>query len=156
MDKFTQTYSQAPWRKQLQFIGLFSLILIFVALIAGIYLSVSARAATVGRNIQVMQRDIEKLDMEIENLQSQLALIESMDEMEKRADELGFKLVQVDEILYLKIDGYVEPQPVVLAPYERAKVTGARALPARFTEDLFTWIKRQVVQISIPSVEAEP
>jgi len=47
MDKFTQSYSQAPWRKQLQFIGLFSLILVFVALVAplalvGLWLTRSA------------------------------------------------------------------------------------------------------------------
>ncbi len=39
----TQAYSQAPWRKQLQLIGIFLVVLVFFALVAGIYLSVTAR-----------------------------------------------------------------------------------------------------------------
>ena len=69
LEDFAQAYSQAPWRKQLQIIGLFSLILVFGALVAGIYLNVSARAATAGRDIQSKQEEIEALDLEIEDLQ---------------------------------------------------------------------------------------
>ena len=39
LENLAQSYSQAPWRKQLQLIGLFSLFLVSVALVAGIYLS---------------------------------------------------------------------------------------------------------------------
>ena len=144
MDKFSQSYSQAPWRNQLQFIGLFSLVLVSVALIAGIYLNISARAAAEGRNIQDMQRKIDALDLEIENLQSQLALMRSSDEMEKRASDMGFTPLQSHDIVYMKIRGYVEPQPVVLAPYKGRTVTGAPVLPASYTESLLAWLRRQI------------
>ena len=156
MDKFSQSYSQAPWRKQLQFIGLFSLVLVFVALIAGIYLSVSASAAKVGRTIQEMQYEMETMDLEIENLQAQLGLIKTADEMEKRADELGFRKVQVDEILYLKISGYNEPQPIVLAPYQGRTISGAQVMPETYTESLFTWIRRQIANATQLSLEVGP
>ncbi len=91
IDNITQAYSQAPWRKQLQFIGLFSLILVFVALIAGIYLNVSAQTASTGRDIQYMKGQIETLDREIEDMQSQIALLLSDHVMEKRAQSMGFE-----------------------------------------------------------------
>ena len=156
MEKFSQSYSQAPWRKQLQFIGLFSLFLVFVALIAGIYLSVSAQAAKVGRSIQNMQRETEAMDLEIENLQAQLALIKTADEMERKAEDLGFSKVQVDEIVYLKISGYYEPQGVVLAPYQGRTITGAKVMPEKFTESLFTWLRRQFDGITLLSLEVSP
>ncbi len=36
--QLTQAYSQAPWRKQLQILGLFLLVVVLAALVAGIYL----------------------------------------------------------------------------------------------------------------------
>ena len=53
--QLTQAYSQAPWRKQMYMIGVILLVLVSAAIIAGIYLNVTARAAAVGRQIQEMQ-----------------------------------------------------------------------------------------------------
>ncbi len=146
LENIAQTYSQAPWRKQLQMIGLFSLLLVFIALVAGIYLNVSARTATLGREIQSMQRQILRLDQEIEDLQSQLAFMVSADAMGKRADDLGYRRVGPDEVLYVAVPGYIERQPVVLAPYSGRSVVGATVIPAEYTESLFEWVKRQVAQ----------
>ena len=156
MDKFTQSYSQAPWRKQLQFIGLFSLILVFVALVAGIYLNISARAAAVGRNIQDMQRKITVLDREIEDIQSQLALARSVEEMEKRAREMSFEPVVSEDIVYIKIDGYYEPQPVVLAPYKIHSVSSAPVVPEEYTESLINWFKRYISSVPFLQLEVAP
>src|SRR3990170_1760727 len=98
----TQAYSQAPWRKQLQLIGLFLLILIIGALIAGIYLNVSARAAVVGRTIQGMRAEIERIKRENADLETKRAFITSNEQMEKRAQGLGFRpLAEDDQVLYI-------------------------------------------------------
>lgn len=156
LEDFAQTYSQAPWRKQLQLIGLFSLVLVFIGLVAGIYLNVSARAATVGREIQSMQDDIEVLDLEIEDLQSQLASILSASEMEARARALGYEPVEPDQVLYLTVSGYIERQPAVLAPYSERAVVSAPVLPREYTESVFEWLKRQVVGYSVFVTEVQP
>ncbi len=156
MDKYSQSYSQAPWRRQLQFIGLFSLVLVFAALVAGIFLNISARAAAVGRNIQDMQRKIETLDREIEDLQAQLALAQSVEVMERRASDMGFSPFQGEQIVYLKVQGYVEPQPVVLAPYQGRAVPSAPVLPSTYTESLMTWFRRLIASASIFSLEVVP
>jgi cell division protein FtsL len=144
LEDLAQSYSQAPWRKQLQVVGIFLLALVLVALVSGIYLSVSARTAAVGRDIQSMQRKIEDLDREIENLQSQLAAIRSSTEMEARAMQMGFEPLQPDQILYLHIPGYIARQPVILAPSEQRALVSAHVLPPQYTESLLTWMKRQI------------
>ena len=35
VERYSQAYSQAPWRKQVQLLGLFLLIVVFMALVAG-------------------------------------------------------------------------------------------------------------------------
>jgi len=45
-------YKQAPWRVQRQWVGAFLLIVIGGAMIAALYLDVTARAAVAGREIQ--------------------------------------------------------------------------------------------------------
>ena len=58
-ENIVQAYRQSPWRIQLQVVGLFLLLLVMIALVAGIYLNVTARAATIGRRIQEMQFEIQ-------------------------------------------------------------------------------------------------
>lgn len=156
IEEFTQTYSQAPWRMQLQIIGVFSLVLVIIALISSIYLNVSARAATVGRDIQDMQNQIVIQDREIEDLQSKLASILAAPNMESRAREMGFEFVDPEEIVYLAIPGYIERQPAVLAPYTERTVVSAPVTPPEHTEPLFDWLKRQFVRFTNKIVESQP
>ena len=153
LENLAQTYAQAPWRKQLQLIGLFSLILVSIALVAGIYLNVSAKAAAVGRDIQSMQEDIEELDREIEDLQSHLAMVLSSSEMEARALKMGFAPLNAEQTVYLKIPGYIARQPVVLAPNSQRTLVSAPVLPVQYTESLFDWARRRMS--NIPSLLAE-
>jgi cell division protein FtsL len=144
LENLAQTYAQAPWRRQLQIIGLFSLVLVSIALVAGIYLNVSAKAAAVGRDIQDMQAEIEELDREIEDLQSHLATILSSSEMEARALKMGFAPLPAEQTVYLHIPGYAARQPVVLAPNSQRTIVGAAVLPAQYTESLFDWARRRL------------
>src|SRR5512137_265742 len=99
-NNLTHAYSQAPWRKQTYLIGVILLFLVCAAIIAGIYLNVSARAAAVGRQIQEMQvrvygyhyltgdsgegyLPIEELEQDIANLNSQLAYLTSYEIMKE-------------------------------------------------------------------------
>ncbi len=140
-----QTYSQAPWRTQYQLIGLFSLVVVSIAIVAGVYLHVSARAAAVGREIQKMQYEIEAIDLDIESSKSELAMILSTGEMERRAQALGFEPVDPENILYISVPGYVESQSETLAPSPHQRVvTGAPVKPPEYTESLFDWLRRQL------------
>ena len=51
-------HKQAPWRVQRQWVGAFLLALIGLAMIAALYLDVTARAAVTGREIQELRTEI--------------------------------------------------------------------------------------------------
>ena len=142
--ELAQTYKQAPWRKQMQFIGLFVLVLVIIALFAGMYLSISARTTAAGRDIQDLERQISELDQEIEDLQAKLAHLTSAGEMSRRAREKGFKPLPADQVVYLPVQGYIERQPAVLASYTRHPLVSAAAIPPQYTESLFEWLARLI------------
>ena len=141
-NRFTQAYSQAPWRKQMQMIGAFLLALIVVWIIAAIYLDVTARGAAIGRQVQEMQvrssslsvnasaPDADKLSIEElkqikADLESKLAYMISDKVMAERAKDLGFKPTSPEDILYLEVPGYVPRQVAQLAPPPGANLPSA-------------------------------
>ncbi len=152
----TKAYSQTPWRKQVQIIGIFLLVLVASAMVAGVYLNVTARTHELGRQIQEMQVHIygyydltgdvddpetivpiEELEQNIANLRAQLAYLTSYEVMVERARELGLEPVDPEDIVYLEIAGYKEPQPVALAPPPQPVVISAAGIDPAFRESLF-------------------
>jgi hypothetical protein len=133
-----QAYSQKPWRRQLQRIGLFLAAMVFLGLIAGINLRINAEAATTGRQIQKARITVKELENEITDQQALLAELTSASAMERRALELGFHRAASDEITYLVVDGYEGRSPVRLASDGRRFVqTSVTQLPPEFTQTLF-------------------
>jgi len=61
-NRLLHAYKQAPWRIQLQWIGIFLLGLVLMASITGVYLNISAQAATAGRMIQFIENDIDEIN----------------------------------------------------------------------------------------------
>ena len=140
----TQAYSQAPWRKQLQWIGLFMLALILAAMVAGIYLSVSAQASTAGREIQIMYGEMEEIRRNIEDSESQLAILNSNAVMEKRAEELNFYPVESADIFYLLVPGYIDPGQASLAKPPGVTIPRAPTISPEYTESLVEWLSARV------------
>ena len=153
--KLTQAYSQAPWRKQLQVLGLFLLVLVLVALVAGIYLNVTARAATIGREILFMESRIEELDLLNANLETRLAMINSATVMEKRALSMGFEPLNRENITYLVVPGYIPRQQAVIAPPPAPLVAVAAALPPAYTESLFDWLRDTALPALVRLLEVQ-
>jgi hypothetical protein len=152
----TYAYSQAPWRKQLQFIVLFSLGLVFVALVAGVYLSVTARAATVGREILALQEEMKDLRRINADLRTQLAILTSSTVMEERALAMGFEPLAKDQPIYLVVPGYTGRRGAVLAAAPEPVTTVAASLPPEFTEPLFDWLRVFVAEQSDRWLKVQP
>src|SRR4030065_1247211 len=159
--QITHAYSQAPWRKQMYMIGVILLILVSAAIIAGIYLNVTARAAAVGRQIQEMQVrvygyhyltsdagevtvPIEELEQRIANLTSQLAILTSYKVMQERVKDLNLDPIEADHIEYIEVPGYIDRQTTSLAPPPEPVVVNASAIDPQFKESLFEWVTEQV------------
>lgn len=157
VQSFTQAYSQAPWRKQLQWIGLFMLALILAAMVAGIYLSVSAQASTAGREIQIMYGEMEEIRRNIEDSESQLAILNSNAVMEKRAEELSFYPVESVDIFYILVPGYIDPGQANLAKPPGVTVPRVPTISPEYTESLVEWLSERVFNPASSLVrEVEP
>jgi hypothetical protein len=157
----THAYLQAPWRKQMYLIGVVLLILVCTAIIAGIYLNVTARAAAMGRQIQEMQvrvygyhyltgdsgenyHPIEELEQDIANLNSQLAYLTSYAVMKERVRKLDLTTIDAFSGMYIEVPGYVDRQTTSLAPPPEPMVVNASGIAPEFKESLFDWVVNQV------------
>jgi hypothetical protein len=111
-----QAYRQAPWRNQLKWIATFLLGVIVIALVAGLYLSISAQALSIGLEIQRNNREKMVIDQDIANLRNQLGDLTAGPTMLERAKTLGFVTINPAEIEYIVVPGYAGRQTASLAP----------------------------------------
>jgi hypothetical protein len=154
-------------------IGVILLFLVCAAIVAGIYLNVTARAAAVGRQIQEMQVrvygyhyltgdtgenyvPIEELEQKIANLTSQLAYLTSYSIMQERVKDLNLTAIDADHIDYMEVPGYVERQTTSLAPPPVPVVVTASSIDPEFKESLFDWVADQVRKTGKLFSEAQP
>lgn len=145
-NKIIQAYKQAPWRIQLQWIGLFLLCLVLVAAITGLYLNISAQAATAGRGIQYLKSVIDEITNEIADLTTQLAKAKSSENMNKRAEELGFTRIDPREAVYLEIPGYDPNQELVLAPPRVNIIQESPIVQSSYKISLWDWFVERIWQ----------
>jgi cell division protein FtsL len=145
MDNLTHIVNkvkQAPWRVQRQWIGLILLVLVLVAMVAGIYINVNARAAISGRQIQLLTADIEDNKQENADMETVLAQLTASKSMQARAEALGFEPASTDEITYVAVAGFVEKSPVDLSTQSQASPVSL--IKAEYKETLFDWFTRQM------------
>jgi hypothetical protein len=145
--RLTQAYRQTPWRTQFQWIGLFLLGLILVATVAGIYLSVSAGAAAVGREIQQLEYEREMIAREIADKRTLLAQLTSTGQMSKRAGELGYQSIQPGAAQYMVITGFIPRQPASLVTSTTYNAYQPSLVEPRYTQSLLEWITEQFISV---------
>ena len=131
-------YKQAPWRIQRQWIGAFLLALIGAAMIAALYLDVTARAAVAGREIQELRFELATIRRANADLETQLGNLTSTAEMQRRALELGYRPVKPGELDYVPVPGFVEPEPAILLAAEDALLP-VQPIPFEYTQSLLEW-----------------
>lgn len=136
-------YKQAPWRVQRQWVGAFLLALIGLAMIAALYLDVTARTAIAGREIQEMRLEITTIQRMNADLETELADLTSTDIMVQRALELGYRPVKPGELDYLAVPGFIAPEPDLLLAAEDVTQLD-RVLPPEFTQSLIEWFDEQI------------
>lgn len=141
--QIVHAYKQAPWRVQRQYVGAFLLFVIVASMIAALYLSVTARAAVTGREIQELRVEIASIQRVNADLETQRADLTSTAVMEQRALQLGYRQVKPGELEYLAVPGYVAPEPALLLNAEDV-ATFERIVPAEYTESLMEWLEERI------------
>lgn len=143
MSRFIYAYKQAPWRTSRQLVGLFLAALIIVAMVATIYLSVTAKAAIVGREIQNLELEISTNQRINADLETKIATLLSTSEMDRRAQAGGFRPIEPDELEYLVVSGYIPPAPVHLAAVTDPWINTS-VIPPQYTQSLFEWFDQRM------------
>ncbi|HMB25283.1 MAG TPA: hypothetical protein VKP08_20715 [Anaerolineales bacterium] len=131
-------YRQAPWRVQRQWVGVFLLIVIGSAMIAALYLDVTARAAVAGREIQGLRMEITAIQRENADLETQLANLTSTAAMQERATVLGYRPVKPGELDYVSVPGFAKPEPDILLAAEDI-TPHMESQPVEYTQSLLEW-----------------
>jgi hypothetical protein len=135
-----QAYKQAPWRKQLQWSGTFLLGLVIVVLVSGLYLNISARAATAGLEIQSLEVLKEESTRNMADLRNQLAFLTSEAQMAKRANDLGFRRKNAADPVFLVVPGYTGRKLALLAPPPGLDMITQPIIKPAYTLSLWEWL----------------
>ncbi len=143
--EIVQTVRQANWRVQRQWIGLFLLGLVLVAMVAGIYLNITVRATLAGRQIQMLQTDIANNTRANSDLETQLASLSSVESMQTRAEAMGYSPAESTDITYVFVPGYAPERAVNMSVPQAPEAQPLYILPA-YTESLFDWLTRTLAQ----------
>ena len=141
--RIIHAYKQAPWRIQRQWIGAFLLVVIGIAMVAALFLDVTARAAVTGREIQEMRFEIITIQRANADLETGLAKLTSSAEMQRRANALGYRPVLPGELDYIPVPGFVAPEPEILLAAEDV-VVPQPSLPYEYSESLIEWFDEQI------------
>ena len=141
--RIIHAYKQAPWRIQRQWVGAFLLVVIGLAMVAALFLDVTARAAVAGREIQEERFDIISIQQGNADLETRLAKLTSNAEMERRAVAKGYRPVQPGELDYVAVPGYVAPEPDILREAQDVTVPET-TLPYEYSESLLEWLDKQI------------
>jgi cell division protein FtsL len=149
MDFVRNITQKTPWKTQQQLFGFVLVVLVFAAMIAGIYLNITSRAAVLGREIQNLEAAITEVKRANADLTNQLGVLLSYQSMAERAEAMGFTLASPEEIEYVTIPGYVEAEPVDLS--ENRPNGQANTLPDAYTQSLWEWFKVQLVMTGYSS-----
>lgn len=155
-NQMMQAYKQAPWRTQLQWIGLFMLFLILVASVASVYLNVSASAAAAGREIQNLENETTTIERSIADLETKLAMQTSAQVMQARAKEMGFETTEWDDSLFISINGYSNRQEAVLAPSPGPEMVIQPVIRAAYTQSLWDWLSAGFLYPVLNGTSTEP
>ncbi len=136
-------YKQAPWRVQRQYVGAFLLTVVVLALVAALYLDVTARTALTGREIQELRIQISSMQRSNADLETELANLTSAAIMQQRALELGYRPVKPGELDYVFVPGYAAPEPAILLAAEDTTFRPP-SLPKEYSQSLLEWLDDRI------------
>jgi cell division protein FtsL len=151
--QIVQKVRQAPWRVQRQWIGLFLLALVLMAMVAGIYLNVTVRATLAGREIQALRNEITTNQRVDADLETQLAGLVSVEAMQQRAGAMGFQPASPENITYVAVPGY-EAQSAVDLSLPGTNQPAVPVILPEYTESWFDYFMNQ--QASSASAGGKP
>lgn len=149
IDRVKQAYKQAPWRSQLRSIGFYLLPVFAIAMVTIIYLNISAQAATAGLKIRNLREEEEIIQRSIANQRTQFAWLTSFEIMQRRAESLGYVLMDPNAATYMIMPGYQGRETILMAPLPGEGTIVPTAADPRFQQSLWDWFLSTFVSSSV-------
>ncbi len=138
---FGRAFRQAPWRKHRQILAPLAIAMFASASFGAVYLAETSRAAVTGRNVQRLRLQVEKLGFENDLLRAHNAGVQSAAALIKRAQQLGYKPLQIDQIEFMEVAGFsLENMPRV---HPQQDEHGEQPIDP-YDETLAHWVMRQL------------
>lgn len=144
-ESLIQAYSNSPRRKKLQIIGGFFLALVIFSVLLISYLVVSARAVSMGRQLQQAKDEIDRLVYLNVNYRSAIASHAHFEDLEEKAQELGFRAPYPGEVFYIQVPGFNQDQQPVSSGLEPASPTKINLNLLEYQESLLDWVQKQMM-----------
>ncbi|MBI9044273.1 MAG: hypothetical protein JEZ06_07295 [Anaerolineaceae bacterium] len=138
-EKLKQAYRQAPWRIQIQNVGLIMLFVVTGTLVAGLYLSVSAETYETSVEINKLEYERSELQRQIADLRVDLASNTSSAIMAQRAKDLGYTKPSPDASVYMKIPEYSGRQ-LEITLNKNPNGQSEPLLKPSYTQSLWEWV----------------
>ncbi len=145
-----QAHKQAPWRLQIQRFGFIALALIGAAIVAFLYLNISAQSATAGIKVQQLESARMELIQENATLLTEWANLTSAVEMEKRAYASGYELINPANATYVIVEGYTgrELPDVETSPF--TQMNNSPVIKPSYTQSLWEWFYDSLLMAENP------
>ena len=139
-----QPQQQALWRGVIQTTGSTLLWVLILLVLGGLYLSVSAKAASAGRLVMSLTEELEMVRQTYSEVKAHHAEATSPQRMSDLASAFGFRPADISEIRFLKTD-MVQAETIFEAPVPRS-VNASRntILSPAYTETLVDAIERML------------
>lgn len=139
--------SLSPSLRQ-QWLVMFIGMVMLLALIAGLYLEVTSRAAIAGRDIQNLEVAIATNQRANADLQTRLAGLLSEQTLQARAEALGYQPLERADLDFILVPGYL-PGGGVHLTVETSDEQNIANEPA-FQQSLLEWLAQQLESASAP------
>lgn len=147
-NRIINAYQQAPWRTQLQGIGLFLIVLVCVVLVAGLFLAINGQTATAGLELRSMQQQVENIKQNIASLEVNIAYYTSVSKMQERAHELGYRRVNPADVIYVIVPGYTGKPTASLASKPGDSLLPEPMIKPAYTQSLWDWMFQGLATVS--------
>jgi len=149
-ESLIQAYSNSPRRQKLQIIGSIFMAIVIAAVMLILYLIVSARVVSMGRQLQQAKDQIDQLVFQGVNYRNQIAQLTRFEVMEVKAIEMGFRPPYPGEVFYVPVPGYEVGPGTRVEIQQDARPAVVNVNLLEYHQSLIDWVGEQLNDLLRP------
>jgi len=124
--------------------------IVIIAVMLILYLVVSARVVSMGRQLQQAKNEIDNLVYLSVNYSNEIAHLSRFEVMEQRAEKLGFRAPYPGEVFYVPVEGLRQEEEPRVEIRDDSKPAVINVNLIEYHETLFEWIGNRIKYFLAP------